>query len=207
MAFTALLPTQVGKEWSNVPATIVTFFPDLFIVEFSFNALDERIQRHLLLFWSECCDEEIEPRIYLEVFRRRNKRWDIIPLANSNAILLGTPAPSSSAYIEHVEGRLTECVGPTSNNCGPPIPFDTRLSFTEFEQQIDLWIATADEIFGLKTDFQLFDPDFFGCDSDRCIGRDPGWYVTFEIDPLSSIGLLLTGLGIDYSSLDLTFRV
>lgn len=200
MAFTSLLPPQVGKEWSQVPATTVRFFPDLIIIEFEFNALDERIQPHRLFIWSECCGEEIEPRIYLEVSRKRRRHWEVI--ANSNVMLLGTPAPSPSAYLEFVDGRLTECVGPQPPGCGPPLPFDTRLSFVEFEGQVDFWIANADFIFGLKTEFQLFDPDFLGCDApDQCAGREPGWYIRFALDASSDVGALLINLGVPLEEL------
>lgn len=162
MPLSQLFPNQLGKEWTGLSPNVLRFGPSYIIAEYYFNSLDERVQAHVLHFEVECCEDEIH--IFGQLRKIVRGKWLTPADTVINAVLRGTPTPSLNAYIEHVDGRSTVCLGPDWDpECGVPSPFDTRVSWTEFELTIDLWIASADEIYGVKTDNILFDVDFQGC--------------------------------------------
>lgn len=200
MSFTSLLPSQIGKEWSRLPASYVWFYPDTIVVEWQFDAVGNPVQPHILVMSTECCGSGPDGALfmYLQLYRKVRGRWEVVPFTTVTAVLGGDSIPSDISFFEHYPNRIQDCIGYQSPNCGPDIPVNTRLDFVSFNNQISAWIASAEEVFGLPSDNVIYDPDFEGCSLDFCEGKDPGWYVTFQIGDGSALGITLDLLGVEF---------
>lgn len=201
MAFTALLPSQIGKEWSLLPASFVYFYYDLIVIYWEFDAQGNPVQPHQLFISTECCSGDgVDDNlfIYLQLYRRVRKRWELVPYTTVTAELGGDQVPSNISFFQHYPEPLTNCVGPQPPGCGPVLPVNTRLDFVEFNNQLAAWVASAENVFGVPTDNIIYDVDFDGCGIDRCDGRGDGWYIEFQFDPNTLLGGLLTQLGYEF---------
>lgn len=218
MSIASLLPQEAFR--SPIPVispNVITFSENLIEIEWYEQDDSEgntfKMQPFLLQISAWCCPEEvdgaeensiIEPYLWLASFIKiRGKPYS---LRSFNV------CKKDTVYLQSIEGRYQYCVQPSSPNCDPVAPFDSRITFDEFETNIDRWVALSDNVNGIKQDFILFDPDFAWCSPESefsCEGRDPGWYASFSYlgGRISSIHFLHSPFGIPNECENLGFII